>query len=103
MIWTYRVFRNNQGRYSIREVFYEPDGTIVAYGKAPVVVVGASLEELIQLVKWFKDAFDLPVLSIEEVEEQVAETPTGVKSKHENNIPLNDLIVQLSTETDSGE
>ncbi|MFP5272212.1 hypothetical protein [Coleofasciculus sp.] len=56
-----------------------------------------------QLVKWFKDAFDLPVLSIEEVEAQVAETPTGVKSKHEENIPLNDLIAQLSTETNSGE
>jgi len=98
MIWTYRVFRNNQERYSIREVFYEPDGTIVAYGQAPVVVVGASLEELLQLIKWFKDAFDLPVLSIEEVEAQVAKQTTGVKSKHENNIILNDLIAQLSTD-----
>jgi hypothetical protein len=57
---------------------------------------------LLQLVKWFKDAFDLPVLSIEEVEAKVAEKPTDAKPKHENNIPLNDLIAQLSTETDSG-
>lgn len=102
MIWIYRVFHNNQGRYSIREVFYEPDGTIVACSKAPVVV-GASLEELIQLVKWFKDAFDLPVLSIEEVEDKVAKQPKAFKSKQENNIPLNELIAQLSSETDSGE
>jgi hypothetical protein len=28
---------------------------IVAYSKASVVVAGASLEELMQLVKWFRD------------------------------------------------
>ncbi|MEQ8998267.1 MAG: hypothetical protein RID53_17365 [Coleofasciculus sp. B1-GNL1-01] len=43
------------------------------------------------------------MLSIEEVDAQVAEKPTDAKSKHENNIPLNDLIAQLSTETESGD
>jgi hypothetical protein len=51
MIWTYRLFRDSQERYSIRELFYEQDGTMIAYSKAPVVVVGSSLEELMQLVK----------------------------------------------------
>jgi hypothetical protein len=35
--------------------------------------VGASVEELIQLVQWFKEAFDLPVLSLETVEAQLAQ------------------------------
>ncbi|EDX76584.1 hypothetical protein MC7420_4840 [Coleofasciculus chthonoplastes PCC 7420] len=43
------------------------------------------------------------MLSIEEVDAQVAEKPTDAKSKHENNIPLNDIIAQLSTETESGD
>jgi hypothetical protein len=68
MLWTYRVFRDSQERYSIREVFYESDNTLISYGAAPVAVVGASFEELMQLVKWFRDAFDLPVLSLEEIE-----------------------------------
>ncbi|MCA1995162.1 MAG: hypothetical protein LDL41_24400 [Coleofasciculus sp. S288] len=101
MIWTYRVFRDRQERYSIREVFYERDNTIVAYGKAPVVVVGASLEELMQLVKWFRAAFDLPVLSVEEVDAQIAGQPRSLKSDRKGNIPLSDVIAELSAETDS--
>lgn len=101
MIWTYRVFRDRQGRYSIREVFYERDNTIIAYGKAPVVVVGASLEELMQLVKWFRAAFDLPVLSVEEVDAQIAEQPESLKPDRKGNIPLSDVITQLSDEANS--
>jgi hypothetical protein len=101
MIWTYRVFSDRQGRYSIREVFYERDNTIVAYGKAPVVVVGASLEEMMQLVKWFRDAFDLPVLSVEEVDAQIAMQPRSLKSDRKGNIPISDVIAELSAEADS--
>lgn len=53
MLWTYRVFRDSQGRYSIREVFYDRNNTIINYSKTPVAVVGTSIEELIQLVQWF--------------------------------------------------
>ena len=73
MLWTYRVFCDNQGRYSIREVFYEQDGQIIDCGKIPVAVVGSSLEELRQLVQWFKDAFELPVLSLEETEAKISQ------------------------------
>ena len=100
MIWTYRVFRDSQERYSIREVFYERDGTIVAYGQAPVILVDASLEKLMQLVQWFKEAFDLPVLSIEEVDAQIKQRPAKLKSDHERNVSLTDLIAELSTEAD---
>lgn len=64
MIWTYRVFRDKQGRYSIREVFYNRDNKIVNYSKSPVAIAGASVQELMQLVQWFREAFDLPVLSL---------------------------------------
>ncbi|MBW4603301.1 MAG: hypothetical protein KME29_28000 [Calothrix sp. FI2-JRJ7] len=72
MSWTYRVFRDNQGRYSIREVFYNRDKKIINYSKAPVAVVGTSVQELMQLVEWFREAFDLPVLSLEEVDNEIA-------------------------------
>ncbi|NEP41693.1 MAG: hypothetical protein F6K35_21650, partial [Okeania sp. SIO2H7] len=72
MLWTYRVFRDDNERYSIRELFHSPDGTIIGYGKTPVAAVGASLEELIQMVEWFREAFDLPVLSLAEVDARIA-------------------------------
>lgn len=100
MIWTYRVFRDSVGRYSIREVFYEREGTITAYGKAPVAIVGASLEELMQLAKWFREAFDLPVLSIEEVEAQIAQ-PASLKSDRKGNISLSDVMAEFSVEAES--
>jgi acylphosphatase len=65
-------------------------------GKVPVVVVGASLEELMQLIKWFREAFDLPVLSVEEVDAQIAGQPSNLKSDHKGNILLSDVIAELS-------
>ena len=101
MIWTYRVFRDREGRYSVREVFHEQDGRIIDYGKAPVVVVGASLEEVMQLVMWFKEAFDLPVLALEEVDAHISSHPARVKSDYERNISLQDVIAELSTQSES--
>lgn len=94
-------FRDSQERYSIREVFYEQDGTMIAYNKAPVVVVGSSLEELMQLVKWFREAFDLPVLSLEDVDAQIAAQPTKLKSDHSRNVALKQVITELAIEDDS--
>lgn len=50
MIWTYRIFRDALGRYSIREVYYERDGSMIRYSQEPVTAVDASLEDLIRLV-----------------------------------------------------
>jgi hypothetical protein len=100
MIWTYRVCRDSQGRYSIREVFYERDHTIVNYGKTPVALVGASLEEIMQLVQWFKDAFDLPVLSLEELDAQLAKQETCKASDPSKNISLKQVIAELTADSD---
>ncbi len=100
MIWTYRVFRDSQGRYSIREVFYERDHRIVNYSKTPVTLVGASFEELMQLVQWFKEAFDLPVLSLEEIDTQLATHETRKSLDHSRNISLKQVIAELATDAD---
>ena len=100
MIWTYRVFRDNQGRYSIREVFCEHDNTIVNYSKTPVALVGASFEELMQLVQWFKEAFDLPVLSLEEIDAQIAKQGPRKSSDRSRNISLKQVITELTTDAD---
>ena len=92
MYWTYRIFRDKTGRYSIREVFYERDGRLLNFGKRPVAPVGASLEELLQLVQWFREAFDSPVLSLEAVEAEMAANPLPTLEKR----PLMDRSQTLS-------
>ncbi|MFB2978046.1 hypothetical protein [Microseira sp. BLCC-F43] len=101
MIWTYRVFRDSQGRYSIREVFYHRESRmIIDYSKAPVAVVGSSVEELMQLVQWFKEAFDLPVLSLEEVDAEMAKQPVQQQRDRSKNISLKQVLAELTTETE---
>lgn len=101
MFWTYRVFCDSQGRYSIREVFYERDGKLIAYGKSPVAALGNSPEELMQLIQWFKEAFELPVLSLEEVDAQIAALPERAKSDRSRNVSLQQVIAELDIKTDS--
>ncbi|GAA6624303.1 hypothetical protein [Scytonema sp. NUACC26] len=98
MTWTYRVCRDSQGRYSIREVFYNRDNVIVNYSKTPVAVLGASIEELMQLIQWFREAFDLPVLSLEEIDAQITMLPPRQKSERSRNISLKQVIAELSTD-----
>ena len=101
MTWTYRVFRDSQGRYSIREVFYNQDNKIVNYSKVPVAVVGASVQELMQLVQWFREAFDLPVLSLEEVDTEISTQPKSNKSDRSKNISLKQVIAELAADVDA--
>lgn len=101
MIWTYRVFRDNNGRYTVREIYYEHDGTIITYSKVPVTPVGSSFEDLMQQVQWFQAAFDLPVLSLEEVDAQIAAQPVKPKVQSGKNIPLRQIIDELEREEDT--
>lgn len=101
MMWTYRVFRDSQERYSIREVFYEDDNKIVSYAQAPVAVVGASFEELMQLVQWFREAFDLPVLSLEEIDARIAMQKSKPPRDRTSNISLQQVMAELATDASS--
>jgi hypothetical protein len=99
MLWTYRVCRDYQERYSIREVFYERDHTIIDYSKTPVALVGASIEELIQLVHRFKEAFDLPVLSLAEMDAVIARQDPR-KSPTHRSISLEQVMAELAIDVD---
>lgn len=103
MLWTYRVFRDNQGRYSIREVFYDRDRTIINYGKEPATANDASLEDLKQLVRGFQEAFELPVLELEEVKKSLDDVENQLKDdqKDRPNISLKQVIAELDKESES--
>jgi hypothetical protein len=101
MIWTYRVFRDQTGRYSVREVFYEDDETLISYSKAPALPIGESSEEVLQLITWFKEAFDLPILSTEVVDAEIAARPEKPKPEQRSYLSLEELRAELSIETDT--
>ncbi|OCQ95119.1 hypothetical protein AMR42_07955 [Limnothrix sp. PR1529] len=92
MLWTYRVFRDRQGRHSIREIFCDRNHQILKISPAPVTVVGSSAEDLLQLIQWFKEAFELPILSLEEIETQIAQKPPNESTTPAQKISLQQLI-----------
>lgn len=96
MMWTYRVMRDEKGRYSVREVFYEQDGTPMAYGREPVQVVEGSLTDLMQLVTWLNDALELPVLSTEDLDTRIAARPQPTAG--ERNISLQQVLAELEVQ-----
>ena len=57
----------------MRVVLYERDGTLIGYHKEPAVPSGRTAEELAQDIEWFKQAFELPILTLEEVEAELAQ------------------------------
>jgi tetrahydromethanopterin S-methyltransferase subunit H len=66
MSWNHRVLKeklnNGDDWYSVREVFYNNDGSIFAYTEKPVDIAGDSLEDLREYVQWILDCFDKDVL-----------------------------------------
>jgi hypothetical protein len=79
MIVTYRVFQEENGQYTFREVFYEHDGRIITYGKSPVTPKGTCLEDLAREIKSLQDALALPVTTIAEIEAEIAAQPVKRK------------------------
>jgi hypothetical protein len=73
MNWNYRVFREADGGLSIREVFYEQDGTILACGE-PAPMEADSISELAELLGDLRAALALPLLTLNDVPSST-ETP----------------------------
>lgn len=97
MNWTYRVFHDKEG-YCIRVVYYEKDGTLLTYQKAPAVPTGRTPEELAQDIQWFKEAFELPILTMEELDAELdaqPQKPTKEKGKRKT---LEQVIAELEQE-----
>jgi hypothetical protein len=65
--WNYRVFREDDGDYVIREVFYSEDGAILGCTANAVEPYGSTLEELAQTLDDFQAALALPVLTVGDV------------------------------------
>lgn len=101
MTWTYRICRDNKGRYSVRELFYERDGALITYTKEPVAPIGTSPEDLLKQMKWFQEAFALPILSTEELDRQLAQQPVRPKADAGKNISLKQLKAELAAEVET--
>lgn len=95
MTWTYRVVRDEIGRYSVREVYQERDGTLITYSKAAVAPIGASAEGLLHQMQSFRDAVELPILSVAELEAAVNKRQKQNAKQPEKRISLQQLKAEL--------
>ena len=101
MLWTYRVCRDQAGRYSIREVYYEQDGRLIGYGDGPAMPLEASPAELLQMVEWFRGAFDLPVLSLEEADIERLSYQVGNATDEGEAVSLAHVLRELAADPES--
>ena len=85
MIWVYRVFRD-QDEYCVRVVLYERDGMLMGYHKDPAVPSGRTAEELVQDLESFREAFKLPILTIEELEDELSKPSEKPKTTQRKTI-----------------
>ncbi|MCX7838258.1 MAG: hypothetical protein N2559_02220 [Anaerolineae bacterium] len=90
MTWEYRVFREEDGTYVIREVYYD-NGSIVACTEKAVTPMGESLEELQKDIEWFKEALELPVLTL-------ADIPSHLNKQHPKDRSKNLSLEQVRAE-----
>ena len=97
MLWTYRVFHDPDG-YCIRIVYYERDKTLIGYQKEPAMPTGATAEDLFQEIEAFKQAFELPILTMEELDAEVATRPPQPKKDRSQNKTLDRVIAELDAE-----
>jgi hypothetical protein len=63
MSWNYRVVKEEDGFYSICEVYYNKDGKIDGWISAPTFIFeGSSVKELQENLDRVRKAFDKPIL-----------------------------------------
>ncbi len=102
MLWTYRVFHDKDG-YCIRVVYYERDGTLISYQKEPAMPTGTTAEELLQDIEAFKQALELPILTMEELDTELASLPPKPKKDRSQNKTLDQVMTELDLENDPSE
>jgi hypothetical protein len=69
--WNCRVLKEKFGKndwYSIREVFYNDDGSIYSYTKDPVDIAGESIDDIREYLQWCLSCLDKDILIDGEVE-----------------------------------
>jgi hypothetical protein len=66
MHWNHRIVVRLQDSleplYELREIYYRDDGSIEGWSAAPVRVMGDSVKEMKQSLRWMLKAMDKPVL-----------------------------------------
>ncbi|MGA0198522.1 MAG: hypothetical protein ACO3NK_05235 [Prochlorotrichaceae cyanobacterium] len=74
--WEYRVFEEEDGDFTIREVFYNEAGNIIGCTADPVEPYGTTLEALSQCLQDFQKALTLPVLCLADI--PIGQPPASV-------------------------
>jgi hypothetical protein len=94
MTWNYRVFREEDGDYVIREVFYAEDGSIITCTADPVEPFGSTLEDLAEAIEDFRAALALPVLTLSDMPDSPPELERWRSGK---GIPFEDVLTELGS------
>ena len=72
MTWNHRVVKevldNGDEWFTVREVFYNDDGSIFAYTEEPADVCGESIDEIREYLQWCLNCLDKPILEEGKVE-----------------------------------
>ncbi len=91
--WNYRVFREDDGDYIIREVFYNANGAIVGCTQDAVEPTGRSLEALAEDIASFQAALTLPVLTLADIPSAPQEPPQ--RRDRATNRRIEDLLEEI--------
>jgi hypothetical protein len=75
MRWNYRVVLE-EDYYTLREVYYDNDDSILACAEQPIELGGESLEELTTLLKEVQVALNEPILTAAELPSQPSAQPS---------------------------
>ncbi|MEM7537489.1 MAG: hypothetical protein AAF639_35290 [Chloroflexota bacterium] len=97
MLWTYRVFRDEDG-YCVRVVYHEHDGQLTGYQREPATPTGRMAEELAQDIVWFQEAFDLPTLTMDALDAELAtqtNQPSARRTSREETKMLDELLAEF--------
>ncbi|MCB0185103.1 MAG: hypothetical protein KDE31_12605 [Caldilineaceae bacterium] len=98
--WNYRVFREEDGDYIIREVTYGDNGEIIGCTKDAMEPFGKSLEELAQDLDAFQEALQYPVLTLADVEAAIANQPSKAKQSRKT-ISHAELVKKLGLDVEA--
>ncbi|HIK29930.1 MAG TPA: hypothetical protein IGS17_04495 [Oscillatoriales cyanobacterium M59_W2019_021] len=100
MLWTDRIFHDREG-YCVRFVYYERDGKLIGYQKSPAIPI--STQELLEDIEGFKQAFELPILTMEELDREIASFPPKPKPDRGQNQTLDRVMTELDLENTTSE
>jgi hypothetical protein len=96
MTWEYRVFREVNGDYIIREVFYDEHGAVLGCTADAVEPMGQTLEALAEDIASFQAALSLPILTLADIP-AATKAPTGRDRSH--NRSLEEVMQEFDRES----